>query len=226
MIRTVDINDYCKSDYIELLSEHRQKMFKGTINYSVTKDYSFILKIKKNKKYVIPIPRNHDIFSNFSFSYKCPINYIDFKNLPYEINDKIKSFILPSINPEINLCIDDNIDKFNINNIAQKSDIANFKHDIVNKSIKLPVDANNIDYSLLNDISNGIPMCIIDYKSVFLTILSDREVNLRINFRGSMIDASRRLLLNKLGRIYYNNETKLIVGLGIIVKSKINNIYR
>ena len=74
---------------------------------------------------------------------------------------------------------------------------------------------------LLDDIDNGLPMSIINYKSVFLTIICDRDVNLKVNFRGSMIDTTRRLLLNRSSSIIYN-KSKLIVGLGMIVKSKNN----
>ena len=77
-----------------------------------------------------------------------------------------------------------------------------------------------IDPILLDDFVNGLPMCAIIYKSVFLTIRSDRDVNLDVNFRGIMMDTYRRLLLNKTNLISYKNKSKLKIGLGLIVKSK------
>ena len=221
MVEIIDIDKYCKNQNSELISELSFKMLQeNSVICSVFRDYNFTLKIKKNKKYVVPIPRNHDIISNFSFSYVSPKNYIDFRNLPNEINDKIKSFIYPFTNVQINLCIDNDIDKFSKNNIAVRSSNMYLNDDIVNTSINLPIDPANIDPILLDDFVNGLPMCAIIYKSVFLTIRSDRDVNLDVNFRGIMMDTYRRLLLNKTNLISYKNKSKLKIGLGLIVKSK------
>ena len=104
MVEIIDIDKYCKNQNSELISELSFKMLQeNSVICSVFRDYNFTLKIKKNKKYVVPIPRNHDIISNFRFSYVSPKNYIDFRNLPNEINDKIKSFIYPFTNVQINL---------------------------------------------------------------------------------------------------------------------------
>ena len=173
------------------------------------------INLKKNTEVLLCLNRNknrninYDLLSDFIFEYERGIDtdLINIKNLPNEINEIIKSYLLPKFNVNISLCRESG------DFLKKAEEIYNEKKYIVKKKINLNMINNgqkNFSY-----VCNHLPIGSIIFNNVCLRIISDQDCELTINIKGTMLNYYLRGELFKYD-FHYLGKEKLVLIKGMI----------
>jgi hypothetical protein len=163
------------------------------------------INLKKENTYLIKLPRNYDLLSDFSFEYYKGdvINFGEIKELPDEINMMIKTYLLPKNDVKIFLK--------GFDNILKSAESINNNKLLEIKQINL--NMKNLGQSFYNFICNHLPIISIPYMNIYLEIKSKEDCDLLLKLKGHLLNDKLRQLVACENRYLYNDNTVICAGM-------------
>lgn len=214
------VSNYPKinNNFYEIFNENLEK-FKEKFIYMIENkkdylEYNFKNKIKlqKNVPLIINFDRRYDLYSDFIFEYDrgLKIDFVNLNNLPDEINQIIKSYLIPKCNVDIFLGQGDRAD---LNMLKKAEEVYNEDKNIVKKKINL--NMINQGQEFFSFTCNHLPLLSIQYHQVALQLKSDQDCYLTINLKGTILNENIRREVANYKYMYYGKK-KLIIMRGMI----------
>jgi hypothetical protein len=163
--------------------------------------YEIKLKLEKNKKYKILLPKVSDTYSDIYIIYPKNNYNIKLNDIPEDLSRLVNSYL----NFEINAYLYSSILERNINKFE-------------NKEIKkLELNFENLHYFNINDyikdydkqIKKKIPINAIHYDDIYINIISTGNIEIILNLTNSIVKEEIRNFMMSSEYIYKSNINKL-----------------
>jgi hypothetical protein len=171
------------------------------------KEFKKIIKLKKDETLLIELTRKYDLLSDFTFEYEKgdEINFGEIKELPSDLNQIIKEYLIPKCNIDIFISSD-------FGNL-KSAEFVNDNKNIVQKKINLNME--NLGQSFLSYVSNHLPIVAIQFSRLYLKIISNKDTDLNFKCTGTLLNNELRVSV-ACGKYLYYGESKTTILNGLI----------
>lgn len=206
------------NNFYDIFNDNPEK-FKEKLIYMIENKKDYLesnfknkIKLQKNVPLIINFDRRYDLYSDLIFEYDrgVKMDFVDLKNLPDEINEVIKSYLIPKCNVDIFL---GQGDRTGLNILKKAEEVYNDEKNIVKKKINL--NLINHGQEFFSFISNHLPLLSIQYHEVALQVVSDQDCYLTINLKGTILNEHIRKEVANYKYMYYGKD-KIIIMRGMI----------
>lgn len=202
----------------------KSEKFKEKLIYMIQNKQDYLecnfekkIKLQKNVPFIINFNRCYDLYSDLIFEYDrgVKIEFIKLTNLPDEINDVIKSYLIPKCNVDIFL----GQGNLNCMNILKKAEeVYNDDKNIVKKKIYL--NMINHGQKFFSFTCNHLPLQSIQYHEVALQVVSDQDCYLTVNLKGTILNDERIRKEIVHNKYMYYGKNKIAIMNGMIGSMK------
>lgn len=172
-------------------------------------DVDGIIKLKKNRTYELRLPREYDLLYDFRFTYdKLSMkDYGIIKELPDEINDLIKEFLVNKVDIHLNT---------GLKNVAEAKKQFTYIGGLIHKTFHFNLkECSNNHENFKTVVNNKLPIVACAYSDLLLKIKSKQDCDLKIKLRCALTETNLRCQLAQASYLYDN----IVIMRGVLGKA-------